>query len=69
MKLNLFIIIIVALPVLGSIVAGFLGRKLGVKGSQFITCFSLFISSLLISYAFYQIVLCGGAPINLNLGS
>ena len=69
MKLNLFIINIVALPILGSFVAGFLGRKLGVKGSQFITCFSLFISSLLISYAFYQIVLCGAAPINLNLGS
>lgn len=31
MKLNLFIIIIVALPILGSIVAGFLGRKIGVK--------------------------------------
>lgn len=69
MKLNLFIINIVALPILGSIAAGFLGRKLGVKGSQFITCFSLFVSSLLISYAFYQIVLCGANPVNLNFGS
>ena len=69
MKLNLFIINIIVLPILGSFVAGFFGRKLGIKGSQFITCFSLFISSLLISYAFYQIVLCGSAPINLNLGS
>ena len=69
MKLNLFIIIIVALPLLGSFVAGFLGRKIGVKGSQFITCFSLLISSTLISYAFYEIVLCGGEAINLNLGS
>jgi len=69
MKLNLFIIIIVALPILGSIVAGFLGRKIGVKGSQFITCFSLLISSFLISYAFYKIVLCGGETVNLNLGS
>ena len=69
MKLNLFIIIIVALPILGSIVAGFLGRKIGVRGSQFITCFSLLISSILISFAFYKIVLCGGGAINLNLGS
>jgi LAGLIDADG endonuclease/NADH-Ubiquinone oxidoreductase (complex I), chain 5 N-terminus len=69
MKLNLFIIIIVALPILASIVAGFLGRKIGIKGSQFITCFSLLISSSLISYAFYEIVLCGGEAVNLNLGS
>ena len=69
MKLNLFIINIVALPVLGSIAAGLLGRKLGVKGSQFITCFSLLISSILISIAFYKIVLCGGEAVNLNLGS
>lgn len=69
MKLNLYIIIIVVLPILGAVVAGFLGRKLGVKGSQFITVTSLFISSLLISDAFYQIVLCGGESINLNLGS
>jgi NADH:ubiquinone oxidoreductase subunit 5 (subunit L)/multisubunit Na+/H+ antiporter MnhA subunit len=69
MKLNNYILIIVALPILGSIVAGFLGRKLGVKGSQFITVFSLIISSLLISDAFYQIVLCGELPVNLNLGS
>lgn len=69
MKLNLFIIIIVALPILGSIVAGFLGRKIGVRGSQFITCFSLLISSTLISFAFYEIVLCGKEAINLNLGS
>jgi NADH-ubiquinone oxidoreductase chain 5 len=69
MKLNLFIILIVAIPVLGSFVAGFLGRKIGIRGSQFITCFSLIISSLLISYAFYEIVLCGGEAVNLNLGS
>jgi len=69
MKLNNYILIIVALPILGSIVAGFLGRKLGVRGSQFITVFSLIISSLLISDAFYQIVLCGELPVNLNLGS
>ncbi len=69
MKLNLFIIIIIILPILGSIVAGFLGRKIGVSGSQFITCFSLLTSSILNSYAFYKIVLCGGEAINLNLGS
>jgi NADH-ubiquinone oxidoreductase chain 5 len=69
MRLNFFILNIVILPILGSIVAGLLGRKLGIKGSQLITCSSLFISSILISYAFYNIVLCGGEAINLNLGS
>ena len=69
MKLNLIIIIILALPILGSTVAGFLGRKIGVRGSQIITCSSLLISSVLISFAFYKIVLCGGDSINLNLGS
>jgi NADH-ubiquinone oxidoreductase chain 5 len=69
MKLNFFILNIVILPILGSIVAGLLGRKIGIKGSHIITCSSLIISSILISYAFYNIVLCGNEAINLNLGS
>ena len=69
MKLNFFILNIVILPILGSIVAGLLGRKIGIKGSHIITCSSLIISSFLISYAFYNIVLCGNEAINLNLGS
>ena len=29
------------LPLLGSIFSGFFGRKVGVNGAQFITCFSV----------------------------
>ena len=59
---------ILILPLLGSICAGFLGRKLGVTGSQFISCFSLGLSSILITIAFYQVCLCG-SPVEINLGS
>ena len=30
---------IIILPLLGSIVSGFFGRKVGVSGAHFITCF------------------------------
>jgi NADH-ubiquinone oxidoreductase chain 5 len=69
MKLKFFILNIIALPLLGAIVAGFFGRKIGKSGAHFITCVSLLTSSVLISYAFYKIVLSGGDVINLNLGS
>jgi NADH-ubiquinone oxidoreductase chain 5 len=59
---------ILLLPLLGSIGSGFLGRKLGISGSQFISCFCLGLSSLLITIAFYQVCLCGSA-VEINLGS
>jgi NADH-ubiquinone oxidoreductase chain 5 len=59
---------ILLLPLLGSIGAGFLGRKLGITGSQIISCVCLGLSSLLISVAFYQVCLCG-SPVEVNLGS
>jgi NADH-ubiquinone oxidoreductase chain 5 len=59
---------ILLLPLLGSIGSGFLGRKLGVTGSQFISCLCLGLSSVLITIAFYQVCLCG-SPVEINLGS
>jgi NADH-ubiquinone oxidoreductase chain 5 len=50
---------IITIPLLGSFISGFLGRKVGVTGSQIITCSSLLISSILISIAFYEVGLCG----------
>jgi len=52
---------IITIPLLGSIISGFLGRKVGVTGSQIITCSSLLISSILISVAFYEVGLCGSS--------
>jgi NADH-ubiquinone oxidoreductase chain 5 len=57
---------IIILPLLGSIVSGFLGRKIGVTGSQIITCTSLIISSLLISIAFYEVGICG-SPVSIDI--
>jgi NADH-ubiquinone oxidoreductase chain 5 len=55
-------------PLLGSLVSGFLGRKLGITGTQIITCSCLIISSILVTYAFYDIGLCGNT-VAINLGS
>ena len=44
---------IIILPLLGSLASGFFGRKIGTTGSQFITCSSLILSSILITFAFY----------------
>src|SRR6201996_1837166 len=57
---------IIILPLLGSIVSGLLGRKVGVTGSQIITCTSLIVSSFLISIAFYEVGICG-SPVSINI--
>jgi NADH-ubiquinone oxidoreductase chain 5 len=59
---------IIILPLLGSIVSGFMGRKVGVTGSQVITCTCLFLSSLLMTIAFYEVGI-SNSPVNINLGS
>ena len=50
---------IIILPLLGSLLSGLLGRKVGVTGSQIITCTCLIISSVLITIAFYEVGICG----------
>jgi NADH-ubiquinone oxidoreductase chain 5 len=57
---------ILIFPLLGSFAAGFLGRKIGVTGSHFITCFCLIISSILITIAFYEVGICG-SPVSIYL--
>ena len=46
---------ILILPLLGSFVSGFLGRKIGVTGSHIITCTCLILSSILATIAFYEV--------------
>jgi len=57
---------ILILPLLGSVVSGLMGRKIGVTGSHFITCSCLIFSSILATIAFYEVGL-SGSPVNINL--
>lgn len=59
---------ILILPLLGSFVSGFMGRKIGVTGAHIITCTCLILSSILATVAFYEVGLCG-SPVSINLGS
>lgn len=43
------------LPIIGSIISGFLGRKIGVTGAHIITCSCLITSALLAIIAFYEV--------------
>lgn len=57
---------ILILPLLGSFVSGFMGRKIGVNGSHILTCTCLILSSILATIAFYEVGLCG-SPVTINL--
>ena len=46
---------IVLLPLLGSIISGFFGNKLGAKISQILTCAFVSISSILSLFIFYKV--------------
>lgn len=46
---------IIILPLLGSIVSGFFGRKVGVTGAQLITCTSVITTTLLALIAFFEV--------------
>lgn len=59
---------ILVLPLLGSAISGFMGRKIGVTGSHFITSFLLFITSVLASIAFYEVGI-GSSPVTIPLSS
>jgi hypothetical protein len=57
---------ILILPLLGSIISGFMGRKIGVTGSHIITCTCLILSSILATVAFYEVGICG-SPVSIYL--
>lgn len=46
---------IIILPLLGSIVSGFFGRKVGVKGAQLITCSSVIMTTVFAIIAFFEV--------------
>jgi NADH-ubiquinone oxidoreductase chain 5 len=59
---------IILLPLLGSLVSGFLGRKIGVSGAHIISTGCLFITSILASVAFYEVGICS-SPVTVQLNS
>ena len=48
--------LIVLLPLLGSIIAGFFGKIIGDKKSQLLTCLLVFISAILSLFIFYEVL-------------
>lgn len=46
---------IIILPLLGSIVSGFFGRKIGVTGSQILTTLSILITTILAIISFFEV--------------
>ena len=57
---------LIVLPILGSIVSGFFGRKVGVSGSQLITCTCVIITTFLAVIAFIEVGL-NNIPVTIHL--
>ena len=57
---------IITLPLLGSIVSGLFGRKVGVSGAQLITCLCVISTTLLAIVAFFEVGL-NNIPVSINL--
>jgi NADH-ubiquinone oxidoreductase chain 5 len=57
---------IIFLPLLGSIVSGFFGRKVGIDGARLITCLSVIITTTLALFGFFEIGF-NNVPVTINL--
>ena len=57
---------IIILPLLGSIVSGFFGRKVGVSGAQLITCSSVIVTTILAILAFFEVGV-NNIPVSIKL--
>jgi NADH-ubiquinone oxidoreductase chain 5 len=57
---------IIVLPLLGSTVSGFLGRKVGVQGAQIITCSSIIMTTLLSIITFIEVSI-NNIPVNVKI--
>ena len=57
---------IIILPLLGSIISGFFGIKVGVIGSELITCISVISATLLAIFAFIEVGL-NNIPVSIQL--
>ena len=57
---------LIVLPLLGSIISGFFGRKIGVRGAQLITCTCVTITTLLAIIAYFEVGF-NNIPVIINL--
>ena len=57
---------IIVLPLLGSIVSGFFGRKVGVTGSRILGCLSIFTTTILAIISFFEVGF-NNNPVSINL--
>ena len=57
---------IIVLPLLGSIISGFFGRKVGVSGARFLTCSSIILTTILAIVAFLEVGF-NNSPVYLHL--
>ena len=57
---------LITLPLLGSIASGFFGRKIGITGSQIITCSCVITTTLLAIVAFFEVGL-NSIPVSIKL--
>jgi NADH-ubiquinone oxidoreductase chain 5 len=57
---------LIILPILGSIVSGFFGRKIGVSGARIITCTCIIITTILAIFAFLEVGL-NQIPVKIEL--
>ena len=57
---------LIILPILGSIISGFFGRKVGVSGARIITCTCVIITTILAMIAFIEVGI-NQIPVNINL--
>jgi len=46
---------LLVIPIIGSIISGFLGRKIGVTGSHLITCLSIIITTFIAITIFIEV--------------
>jgi len=53
---------IIFLPLFGSIISGFFGRKSGVSGAQVMTCAAVVLTTLLAVLAFFEVGLNNISP-------
>ena len=59
-------LVLIILPLLGSIASGFFGRKIGVTGAQLITCTAVVITTILAVVAFFEVGL-NNTPVSIEV--
>ena len=54
-------LLIISLPLIGTIIAGLFGNKIGAYGAKVITIFCIGLTFLLSCFAFYEVALSGSS--------